>query len=176
MPVSLGRIARIWGCWRRPVCIVAGYRRCLGRRGRGLIRVFGSARERDINFLLGEVLGLKECYPLLQGRAGNGRVLEDWRPLASSRAGSWLLCLLTGDGRRDEILAHHLGYTLCSACYRRRQWLMIKLGSRELTIDGWVEVEYASAPLRRRSVPRQTHVRPPHRFSDSGRDTTLHHN
>lgn len=77
MPVALGRVVGIWGSWRRPVC-VGGHRCCLGRRSRGLAGVFGRPRERDINLLLGEVLGLEEGYALLQGRAGNRRVLEDW--------------------------------------------------------------------------------------------------
>jgi hypothetical protein len=42
------------------------------------------SREGSIDFFLGEVLGLEKGYPLLNGRAGDGGVLEDWRAVSDA--------------------------------------------------------------------------------------------
>lgn len=115
--------------------------------------IFSSTGKGDIDLLLGEVLGLQECYALLQGRAGNRRVLEDWvLLLASSRAGLQSPSyLLTRDGGCDEVLAHHFGYKLRKT--RNRRKMAGGDGVEESRNDDpRARSRNASAPLRRSAV------------------------
>jgi hypothetical protein len=52
-------------------------RRARGCGWGGIVGVFGGARERDVDFLLREVLGLQEGDALLYGGAGDRGILED---------------------------------------------------------------------------------------------------
>lgn len=85
------------------------------RRDNSETGVFGCACERDIDFLLGEVLGLQEGYSLVQRRARDRRILQDCDGMSAIHVTRAQRRQHTRHGRRDDVLADHVGRFLRDA-------------------------------------------------------------